>query len=199
VNSAGGKPGNPLYPGLGSDLPAGIPDKALLQAADLRGAATTVVEDANWARLRPPRPGADDPYPSTALRRGERAVSAVVGVDERPTVVVEYVAIYHSNGAHRYLRDLRRALEACQGVDDQGGRWKILAARVAGPDSVLLRLREDFEYAGGTIARDTYAAVARVGRVLVVVADAGWEAAAGHRGLVEELITPAVRRAGVLL
>jgi hypothetical protein len=126
-------------------------------------------------------------------------VSAILAVNERPTVVVEYIAVYHSNGAHRYLRDLRRALETGHGAGDRPGRWKILAARVAGPDSVLLRLRADIEYAGEAITRDTYVAVARVGRLLVVVADAGAERSTGHRGLVEELITPAVRRASVLL
>jgi len=63
----------------------------------------------------------------------------------------------------RAARDLRRALEACHGVDDRGGRWKIVATRVAGPDSVLLRVRDDFQDAGDSIARDTYVAVAGSG------------------------------------
>jgi hypothetical protein len=40
--------------------------------------------------------------------------------------------------------------------------------------------------------------VARVGRVLVVVADTGWETASGHVDLVRELSTKAVRRAAIL-
>jgi hypothetical protein len=210
VSAAGGTPRHPGkrspadgYPGifadLGSDVPANIPDRALLQAADLHGAATTAVEDEDWARLRPPQPCAGDAFPSTVLRRGERAVSAIVEVDGKPTRILEYLAVYRSNGPHRYLRDLRRALEACHGVDDRGGRWKIVATRGAGPDSVLLRVRDDVQDGGNAVTRDTYVAVARVGRLLVVVADVGGETAAGHRGLVEELITPAVRRASILL
>ena len=187
------------YHDAGSDVPASIPDKATLQPVDLHGATTTEVDDVSWGWLRPPQPGAAGPYPSTILRRSERTVSAILDVDERPTVVLEYLAVYHSNGAHRYLRDLRRALEPGHGAGDRPGRWKILATCVAGPDSVLLRLREDIESAGGTKVRDTYVAVARVGRLLVVVADTGGKSCAAHRGLVEELIPPAVRRASVLL
>lgn len=123
--------------------------------------------------------------------------SAILAVDDRPAVVVEYLGVHHSNGAHRYLRDLRPAPEPRHDAGDRPGRWKILASRVAVPDSMLLRLRADVEYAGETMPRDTYVAVARAGRPLV--ADAGSESSAGHHGLVEELITPAVRRASVLL
>jgi len=184
---------------LGSDVPENIPDRAMLQPVDLTGGAAATVEDDSWARLRPPQPGAEEAYPSSFLCLRERAVSAVVGWNGTTTVVVQYVAIYESNGAHRYLRDLRRAIEASRGVDGRGVRWNILATRVAGPDSVLLLLREDVERSGETSTRETYVVAARVGRVLVVVADTGGETAAGHRGLVEELITPALRRVSVLL
>jgi hypothetical protein len=40
--------------------------------------------------------------------------------------------------------------------------------------------------------------VARIGRVLVVVADTGWETASGHESLVRELGTAAIRRAAIL-
>lgn len=182
-----------------SDAPVRIPDEAMLQAADLHGGPTSAVEDQHWPRLRPPRPGAEDTYPSTASRRVQRTLSAVVTVDEMPTVVVQYVAVYHSNGAHRCLRDLRRALDARHGVDDQGGLWTILATHVAGPESLLLRLREDVGEAGENVIKDTYIALTRVGRVLIAVSDTGWGSGSGDRGLVEELIIPAVRRARILL
>ena len=113
-------------------------------------------------------------------------------------LILEYVAVYRSDGAHRYLRELREALAACDGDDRQGGRWTILSAGLAGRESLRLRLRESFQYAGETIAKDTYIAASRAGRVLVVVVDAGWETGDGHRELVEELITAAVRRVGIL-
>ena len=173
-----------------------IPDAAMLQAQDLRGAVPAPVTDNYWSALRPPQPCADRPYPSAALRGADRAVSALVGVDNRPTVVMEHVATYRAGGAHRYLRDLRRALAACHGVDKQGGRWSVLATGVAGNESMLLRHRVSIDYAD--TYQNTYLVVARVGRALVVLVDSGWETASGHQGLVRELSTKAARRAAIL-
>jgi len=178
--------------------PVGIVDEAMLQPADLHGARTGTLGEESWAQLRPPQPGIGGSYPSTALLRCDRAVTAVLGVNQMPTVIVEYVAVYRSDGAQRYLRELRGAMAACRGDDGTGGRWTVLSAGLAGRESLRLRLRESFEYAGETVTKDTYIAVARAGRALVVVIDAGWETGDGHRELVEELITPAVRRAGIL-
>jgi len=46
---------------------------------------------------------------------------------------------------------------------------------------------------------NTFVAVARVGRVVVVVADIGGDAGGGRRELVAELIGPALRRTSFLL
>jgi hypothetical protein len=173
-----------------------IPDAAMLQPEDLRGAFVSAVDGDTWSQLRPPQPCADRSYPSDGLRRDDRAVMAVVGIDERPTVVVEHVATYRANGAHRYLRDLRRALAVCGGIDEEGGRWTVLATGVAGDESLLLRHRTYLDYAD--MYHNTYLTVARIGRVLVVVADAGWETGSGHEPLVRELSTIAVWRAAVL-
>jgi hypothetical protein len=164
-----------------------IPDAALLQPQDLGGVAPSEVTDDYWDALRPPQPCADRPYRSTALRRADRAVSALIGVNDRPTVVVEDVAVYRADGAHRYLRELRRHLTKC-------ADWTILARGVGGGnESVLLRHREYIDYAD--TYTNTYVMVARVGRVVVVVADTGWETASGHKSLVRHLSKVAVRRA----
>lgn len=171
-----------------------IPDAALLQPQDLGGVVPTEVTDDYWSALRPPRPCADRPYPSTALRRADRAVSAVIGVDDRPTVVVADVAVYRAGGAHRYLRELRRHLATCDGLDQQNARWTVLASGVGGgEESVLLQRREYIDYAD--TYKNSYVLVARVGRVLVVVADTGWETAGGHKSVVTDLSKVAVRRA----
>jgi hypothetical protein len=177
-----------------SPLRPSIPDAAMLQPEDLRG--VTAVTDDSWSALRPPQPCADRPYPSGALRRADRAVFALIGVDDRPTVVMEHVATYRSNGAHRYLRELRRALAACDGLDQDGLRWTVLATGVAGDESLLLRIRQYIDYAGSY--QNSYLVLARVGRALVVVADTGWETASGHETLVRELSVTAVRRAAIL-
>ena len=173
-----------------------IPDAALLQPEDLGGATPEPVTGDYWSALRPPQPCADRPYPSTASRRVDRAVSAMVGVGDRPTVVMADVALYRGDGAHRYLRELRRAVAACDEPGPRDPRWTVLATGVAGDESVLLRLREYVDYAG--TYKNTYLVAARTGRVLVVVADAGWETGGGHEALVRDLSTAAVRRADVI-
>ncbi|GIE94894.1 hypothetical protein [Paractinoplanes rishiriensis] len=194
--------GNPDQPAVTGDRSAdeamSIPDRAMLQATELYGATTAVLDDDRWAHVRPPQPCADGAYPSAVLCRGSRAVTAVVEVNGTPAVAVEYVAVFRSNGARRYVRDLHRALDGCRGIDAQG-TWKILDTGLASRESLLLRLRQKWEHAGETATKNTFVAVARVGRVLVVVADVGWEAGDGHRDLVEALIGPALRRANLLL
>ena len=179
--------------------PPAIPDSALLQPSDLHGATPTPAPDDLWLDLRPPQPCADHgAYPGSALRRADRAISAVIGVGDRPTVVMEHLATYRAHGAGRYLRELRGALDRCDGRDGPDRRWTVLATGLSGDESVLLRLRENVDYAGEPMIKDSYLAVARVGRAVVVVADVGWEAGSGHPALVRELITPAVRRAASL-
>lgn len=110
--------------------------------------------------------------------------------------MLEHVATHRSNGADRYLRELRRGLAACTGLDQQRARWTILATGVTSDESLLLRRRVYIDYAD--TFHDSYLMVARTGRVLVVVADIGWETASGHQTLVRELGTKAVRRTAVL-
>jgi hypothetical protein len=179
-----------VSPGLGSGT-ATVPASAMLQASDLGGVTPTPVTDDYWDSLRPPQPCSATPYPSTVLVRAGRAVSVLIGVDDRPTVVVEHVASYRVDGAHRYLRELRRAVAACRA--DAG--WTVLATGVAGNESVLLRHREFIDFAGAY--KNTYVLTARVGSALVVLADAGWETGNGHEALVRQLSAAAVRRAAV--
>ncbi|MEJ3745804.1 hypothetical protein WEI85_21240 [Actinomycetes bacterium KLBMP 9797] len=173
-----------------------IPDAALLQPDELRGATPTPVTGDYWSAMRPPQPCTDRPYPSAVLSRADRAISALIGVDDAPTSVMEHVAVYRSNGAQQYLRQLRRALAACGGHDKDDVLWTVHATGVAGHDSLLLSRRTYIDYAESY--HHTYLVVARTGRVLVVVADTGWETRSGHEALVRELGAAAVRRAATL-
>jgi hypothetical protein len=176
-----------------------IPDAALLQPHDLHGATfQPLTDDGYWSGLLPPRPCAGGPFGSTALRRADRSGVALFGVDDDgpPNAIVEHVATYRSNGAHRYMRELRRALRACDGLDQHGTRWTVLATGIAGDESLLLRRRTYLDYAG--TYQNTYLMVARTGRVLVVVHDTGWETASGDATLARDLGTTAVRRADIL-
>jgi hypothetical protein len=177
-----------------------IPDAALLQPQDLHGATPQPVtdDDGYWSPLRAPRPCADGPLPGTALRRTDRAVTAYFGLEgsATPTVVMEHLATYRSDGAQRYLRELRRALATCDGNDAEGGRWTVRATGVAGDESLLLRRRIYLHHVA--TYHDTYLVVARTGRIVVIVADVGWEFSSGHEALVRELGPVAVRRAQIL-
>jgi hypothetical protein len=128
---------------------------------------------------------------SGAAVRALRRRYAMVGVDDRPTVVLEHVALYRSDGARRYLGELRRALPTCA---EPG--WTRPATGIAGDESLLLGLREYVDHA--QTPKFTVVLVARVGRVLVVVADTGWETGSGHADLVRAIGAAAVRRAAVL-
>jgi hypothetical protein len=167
-----------------------VPAAAMLQPADLNGADTTTVTDNYWSALRPPQPCG--PYASNKLRRADRAVQAMIGVDDqsRPTVIVNDVATYAADGAQRYLRDVRKAVATC------GHGWSVRASGVAGDESVLLRHREYIDYAQTN--KDTYIVVARTGRAVVVVADTGWETGSGQEALVRRLSVAAVQRAAIV-
>ena len=175
---------------------APIPAAAMLQPQDLRGAPTTPADADAWTGLRPPQPCTDRRYPSGALERTDRAVQAMIGYNERPTVVMEHVAVYRLGGALLYLSDLRRALAACPAPGPLDPRWTVRATGLAGDESMLLEKREYIDYTESW--KNTYVLVARTGRALVVVADAGWEEGSGHEALVRELAPRAVTRAAVL-
>jgi hypothetical protein len=69
----------------------------------------------------------------------------------------------------------------------------------AGDQSVLVRIDQKESYAGEkkeTVSR--YAALARAGDVIVVIADLGWENTGGSEELARELISRAVERAGTI-
>ena len=194
VGAAGPANAGPrLVPYATQSNPATIPDAAMLQPRDLDGAALVPVTSDYWDRLRPPQPCTDRPYPSSALETADRAGQTMIGVGALPTVVVEHVAVYRLGAAHLYLRDLRRALAACPAPGAQEPRWTVRGTGVAGDESILLELREYLDYA--EVYKSTYVVVARTGRALVVVADAGWETGNGHPALVRDLAPLAVARA----
>ncbi|GAA3927853.1 hypothetical protein [Actinoplanes auranticolor] len=165
-----------------------VPAAAMLQPADLNGTPPTTVTDDYWSALQPPQPCG--PYSSAGLRRGHRTVQAMIGVDNRPSVIVNDVATYASGGAHRYLTQLRKAVATC------GHGWSLVGTGVAGDESLLLRRREYIDYAETN--KDTYVVVARTGRAVVVVADTGWETQHGHEAVVRRLSPAAVERAAVV-
>jgi hypothetical protein len=158
---------------------AGIPDEAVLQAADLGGVTPRAADGDDWPQLRPPRPcGAAVPTPIA-----DRAVAAVIDVDGAPESIMEYVAVHRD--PDRYLRKLRKALRNCPD-------WRVEEDR---PDGLTLRWTQRWEHVEDEVTHHTYIAVARAGRAVVVVADSGWETSDGDRAVAERLLVSGVRRA----
>ncbi|GAA1638090.1 hypothetical protein [Actinoplanes couchii] len=164
-----------------------IPDSAMLSVDDLGGSKPYPVDGESWPKLRPPRPCGLKPPKPTA----DRAVSAVIDVDQAPVVVLEYLALHRSERAARdYLRGLRTALQGC---DDK--TWKLLES---GRDRLVLRWTQSWEHVDQQVTHHTYVVVSRTGRTVVVMADVGWETSDGERTRAENLTTRALKRAATL-
>ncbi|GIE75177.1 hypothetical protein Aph02nite_11270 [Actinoplanes philippinensis] len=161
---------------------AGIPDEALLQASDLGGVTPHATDGDDWPQLRPPRPcGAGVPAPVT-----DRAVAAVIDVDGAPESIMEYLAVHRDAG--RYLRKLRKAVDGCPD-------WRVEESAAG---RLTLRWTQRWEHVGEEVTHQTYVAVARTGRAVVVVADNGWETSDGDPAVAQRLLISAVRRASSL-
>jgi hypothetical protein len=170
----------------------------MLQPADLGGVETAPAAEDLRLWLRPPQPFG--PYRSAAARGADRAVQVLYPVGEvRPTVLLEYVAVYRGAGAAQYLREIDRAIGPCGGRTDVAGRtWRIVGREIAGRHSLLLSVSEVTGYEDSTRVKTTYVAVARTGHAIVVLADIGWEVGDGHETLVRGLAPAAVSRAAIL-
>jgi hypothetical protein len=173
---------------------------ALLQPADVGGAKPRPLDKGEFAHVRPLRPCGDDRYPSDASRRDAVAVSYFLdpaGSRESPSVAVQFVGVHAPGGAAEQFDDVREALRRCPGGLGQGQRrWTVLGSDLAGDESVLVRIDQRFVYGSGNpITVSHYSALARVGDVIVVVTDLGWEVGSGSEELVRDLIGKAVQRA----
>jgi hypothetical protein len=175
-----------------------VPASAMLQPVDIGGVETSPAAEDLRPWLRPPQPFG--PYRSAAERGADRAVQVLYPVgDVRPTVPLEYVAVYRGAGAAQYLREIERAVGRCGGRTDVDGRtWRVVGRGIAGRHSLLLSVAEVTGYEDSTRVKTTYVAVARVGHAIVVLADIGWEVGDGHQTLVRDLAPAAVSRAAIL-
>jgi hypothetical protein len=136
--------------------PWGIPDRVMLQPADLGGAEPGPVEDGLvWSLL--PRPCADAPVPQPQVNRTQAA-----DYDARYRVY-ENVARYRGDGAARaYVTELKAQLARC-GVGGGDNGFDPISEDAWGPDTVL--------FLGNYDLGDRYVGyvVSAVGRYVVVV------------------------------
>lgn len=179
----------------GQAQPVTIPEMAFLQPEDL-GGVTGFPADGFAVHLQPPMPCGPDRYASAARVRAEGSMAFDIPTAEFHTVLVEHIATYRGSGADRYLRELRSALAQPGGCVDASGRWAALNSGVAGAGLLVLRLsRQSEDPDGNPFTHDTYLAIARVDRAVVVLADIGWEMSSGHDSTVRGLIDTALARA----
>jgi hypothetical protein len=189
----------PKPPVGGSGIPAG----ALLAPADVSGAKPEALANGELSYLRPLRPCGDERYTSDSSRDDAVAVKYVPyppSGGDVPAVVIEFVARHAPGGAAEQFKEIGEALKRCPGGLGEGQRrWTVLASPDAGDQSLLVRIDQKESYADEEkeiVGR--YAALARVGDVIVVVTDLGWENIGGSEKLVRELIGKAVQRAGTI-
>ncbi|MBO3737390.1 hypothetical protein [Actinoplanes flavus] len=183
-------------PTVSASAPAGIPAAALLQPDDVRGATAETLPQGEYAYVRPLRP-CGGRYPSDPTRTAAVAKRYVVPgrtPETVPTVVVQFIGRHQPGGAARQIQEIDAALKKCRGGLAEGQRkWDIVESD---GDTMLVRIGQRFGYADEEPATvNHYAAVARVGDVVVVVADMGWENMDGSETLVRELIAKARTRA----
>ncbi|WP_212994920.1 hypothetical protein [Actinoplanes auranticolor] len=182
---------------------SGIPAGALLQPADVRDAEAQPLPEGEFSHLRPLRPCGDERYSSDGSR--EEAVAVRYFIEppaggDVPAVVTEFVGQHAPGGAAEQFKEIGDALKRCPGGLGEGQRrWTVLGTPSAGDQSVLVRIEQKESYADEkkeTVSR--YAAMARVGDVIVVVTDLGWENTGGSEKLVRDLIGKAAQRAATI-
>lgn len=172
-----------------------VPDTAFLQPEDTGGHSGWRPDDVG-KELHPLLPCGAARYASRQARSAAGTMAYDYPVDDFHTVLVEHLTRFRGDWAARYLTELRRAVTR-QGCTDRTGRWTLLASGVAGRDSLLIELRRQIiDYSGKPITHRTYLVVARTGRIVIVLADVGWETGSGHLSTVRGLAPAAVRRAG---
>ena len=198
ASAAPAAPGSPAADG--TTEAAGIPGSALLQSSDVRGARAELLEEGDFAHVRPLRPCGDDRYPSDSSRTAATVKRYVVSGAEQggtPAVVLHFVGRHTAGGAAAQFRDIEASLDRCPGGLGKGQRkWTVVES---GDDSMLVRIDERFSYADeepSTVSH--YAALSRVDNAVVVVVDLGWENLGGSEDLVRDLIGKAEERAATI-
>jgi hypothetical protein len=115
-----------------------------------------------------------------------------------PAVMSETITKYAYGGAREYLAELRGAVGRCPSVNRNGTahRHRIIARGFAGDESLLItrtfltRYRQDQPFHEATYRM----AVVRIGAVVLVLYDHGWENSAISPTYFEQVAAAAVRR-----
>jgi hypothetical protein len=158
-----------------------IPDRAFLQLADTNGDQAPYAVPAD--DILPSLCGAK--YASDASIQARRTMHITYWKTRRPTVADgtfdETITTYQSDGATRFLAQLRAAVTACptQTRNNTTYKHRLLSGSRYGDDSMLFEMRYptrdvDGNPVGGDDVR--LISVVRIGAVVMVLYERGWEA-----------------------
>ncbi|MEU0561081.1 hypothetical protein [Dactylosporangium sp. NPDC006015] len=159
-----------------------VPQRVMLQPADLGGAVPGPVEDGfAWPLL--PQPCADTPAPRPVAGHSQ---AADYGDRFR---VYENVVRYRGDGARSYVTELKAQLDRC-GVGGGDNGFHPVAVDHLGPDMAL--------FAGNYDEGDRYVGyfVAAAGHYVVVVIMSDARLGAADLTILNDLGSAAIRRAG---
>ncbi|RKF26668.1 hypothetical protein [Micromonospora globbae] len=179
--------------------PTSIPDRAFFaQPAGLVAAPPYFTEG---EPVLPEFCGADLDEP--VVQRRTRALFYHLGAD-RPEMAVPYGSYRHTITIHRagragdWMADLRRAVRECPEQEAASGgvsRQRLLPGGAYGDESLLIELRTPALTAGGTAEGETVRLirVVRIGDVVTVLWEIGWEGTSSNRANVDDYSRRAVR------
>jgi hypothetical protein len=182
--------------------PKAIPPSAFLQVADLNGEEAPVERSSE--DMLPALCGAK--YASNASIQARKTMHLVYWIQRSQTGTVpdgtfdETITTYRSDGARQFMQELRSAVTACP-TEKRGSdtvRSRVLSGSTVGDESFLVEQRypvrdPEGKLTGGDEVR--LVSVVRVGVVVMVLYEQGWEAGwSAERPVVETFTTKAMSR-----
>lgn len=181
--------------------PTSIPDSAFLQLADTNGDYHPYrVPDDN---MLPSLCGAT--YASDANQA--RQTMHIIWTDRQPAGITfpdgtfdQTITTYRPEGATRFMAQLRAAVTACPTETRDGTTYKhrLLSGSTYGDESMLIEMRyprRDY-INGNPIGGDDFrlVSVVRIGEVVMVLYEQGWEEGSSDRAVVDTFTKTAVSR-----
>jgi hypothetical protein len=162
----------------GPARPRSIPDSAFLQVADTNG--TVPVTDMSSDEMLPELCGAA--YRSDAKVEVRRTKHVTYWTESKPEYVPdgtfdETITAYKVGGAKEFMAQLREAVADC--AKDGDDRYKVVSAPKHGDDSFVFERRYPTRDALGNLTSGDdvrLISVVRVGDVVMVLYERGWEA-----------------------
>jgi hypothetical protein len=168
-----------------TDGPSSIPTSAFLTKGDLNAVAGP--NDESVPRVIYPLCGKTFPSDTGKITSRSRTSTANLGSNDRPrpNEYTQSIVSYRAGRATDFMRELRAAVSSCRNELAYNGKpvsYKLLSGTKYGDETVWIeRSYEDAPIEGAEAVRVVRTqAVVRVGPVIVVIDDGGWESGPSH-------------------